>query len=439
MKTRHFLLCLTLCMGLFDCSMTIAQSSGYVKQIITTNSGRFEYSPPYTDYAMVQAYNPQTGIVNLFNTIYTQSTQCVAVSGKMAYVAAQDSIIKYDLNSMQRVAAIKDSGLNQLAVFNGRVIVSKQYPIINNFVEVLDTSNLGVITEISGISGDCGSIMMINDTVYVAVNGGWMGTNGKLAIIDPSTWTLNTEVDFGSEAIGIFNLYSYKGKLFSINKTPYGVVDTGSITVYNPLDRSFINVFLNHAVATGSGIKDSLLYLGLDNGIGSFNLNLLMVQNSIIIPDPGSSVFTYILSSVVDSLDDRIYVNIGDYITPGYCLVTALNGDSITSFYTGISSDAIAVDYRFYPAGISNSNSKESTVKVFPNPVRNNLTVVLDGHYDLQRLLVYDITGRVLRTQSIESIDNKSVTVSCQNLPSGLYYVMIDTSNGRLVKPFIKQ
>jgi hypothetical protein len=439
MRTRHLLLSVILCMGLLDCSMGIAQSSGYVKQIITTNSGKFEYSLPYTDYATVQAYNPQTGSVNLFNTIYTQSTQCVVVSGKMGYVAAQDSIVKYDLNSMQRVAAVKDSGLGQLAVLNGKLIVSKQYPITNNFVEVLDTANLGIIAEISGISGDCGGIMMINDTVYVAVNGGWMGTNGKLAIINPSTWTLNTEVDFGSEAIGIFNLYSYKEKLFSINKTPYGVVDTGSITVYNPLDRSFMNVIINHTVSAGAGIKDSLLYLGLDNGIGSFNLKMLKVQDSIIVPDPGSSVFTYITSSVVDTLNGRIYVNIGDYVTPGYCLVTALNGDSITSFSTGISSDAIAVDYRFYPAGIPNTNSEESAVKVFPNPVLDNLTIVLDGHYDLKRLLVSDISGRVLLTQSIESMDNMSVTLSCQNLPSGMYYVIIETSNGRLVKPFIKQ
>ena len=439
MKTKHLLLSVILCIGLLNCTFTFAQSTGYVKQIITTNSGLFEFSPPYKDYATVQAYNPQAGTVNLFSTIYTQSTQCVIISEKMAYVAAQDSIIKYDLNSMQRVAAVKDSGLNQLAIFNGKLIVSKQYPITNNFVEVLDTTNLGLIAEISGISGDCGGIMMINDTVYVAVNGGYMGTNGKLAIINPATWTLTTELDFGAEAIGIFNLYSYKGELISINKTPYGVVDTGSITVFHPSDRSFTNVFIHHIVAAGAGLKDSLLYLGLDSGIGSFNLNMLKVQDSIIVHDPGSSAFIYILSSVVDTLNSRIYVNTGDYSTPGHCLVTALNGDSITSFSTGISSDAIAVDYRSYPSGIPNTNPEANTLKVYPNPVRDNLNVVINGDYDLKRLLVSDVSGRVLLTQTAESLNKSPIIVPCQNLQSGVYYIIVETSQGRIARPFVKQ
>ncbi len=439
MTAKNVLIMVTICLGMLYCSMTVAQSADYVKQVITTNSGQFEFSPPYSDYAAIQAYKPQSGSVNVFNTIYTQSTQCVVISARMAYVAAQDSIIKYDLNSMQRVAAIKDSGLSQLAVFNGKLIVSKQYPITSMFVEVLDTMNLGVIAEISGISGDCGGIMMINDTVYIAVNGGWMGTNGKLAIINPSTWTLKTEVDFGPEAIGIFNLYRYKEKLFSINKTPYGITDTASITVYNPIDRSFNNVFLNHTVATGAGINDSLLYLGLDKGIGSFNLNKLQVQDPMIIHDPGSSVFKYITSSIVDTLNDHLYVNIGDYATPGYCLVTALNGDSITSFSTGISADAIAVDYRFYPTGINTAILESKNVKVFPNPVLDNLNVALHGEHDVKNLSIADISGRVILSLSAEAGKKNPVTISCQNLSAGMYYIIIETATDRFVSPFIKQ
>lgn len=439
MKTRFLLFSVILFAGTLCFSKTFAQTSGYVKQIITSNSGKFETSPPYTDYATVQSYNPQTGNVSLFNTIYTQSTQCVVIAGKMAYVAAQDSIVKYNLNTMKRVAAIEDSGLSKLAVFDGKLIVSKQYPVTNKFVEILDTTNLGVIAEISGITGDCGGIEMVNDTVYVAVNGGYSGTNGKLAIINPVTWTLTKEIDFGTQAIGISDLYTYEGKLFSVNPTPFGIVDTGSVTVYNPLNRSFNNVFLHHNVGAGSGIKGDLLFLGLDNGIGSFNMKLLKIQDSIIVHDPGSSSFIYILSSVVDTFDNRIYVNIGDYVTAGHCLVTDLTGDSITTFSTGISSDAIAVDYRYFPTGIPALSLSANDMNVFPNPVQDVLTVVLKGDDEVKQLVISDIMGRVLVKQPGDPMKQKIYRISCQNFPSGVYFVTFETSNDRLVKPFIKQ
>jgi hypothetical protein len=437
MKTGNLLFAAVLFAGLLTHSSANAQSTSYVKQIITGNSGKFEFVPPYSDYVNVQSYNPLTKTVNLFDTIYTQSAQFILISGNMTYVAAQDSIVKYNLNTLQRVAGVKDAGLNQLAIFNGRLIVSKQYPLISDFVEVLDTAHLGIIAEVSGISGDCAGISMANDTVYVAVNEGYLGTKGKLAVIDPSTWTLKTELDFGPEAVGIFNLYNYHDRIFSVNKSPYGLIDTGSITVYNPPDRSFTNVFVHHTVGAGTGILDSLLYLVLDNGIGSFNMNTLAVQDSVIVHDPGPADF--IISSTLDTLNGLIYANIGDYATPGYCMVTSLTGDSTTSFATGISSDAVAVDYRTYPAGIVNNTSETAVVKLFPNPVSDKLTVSLNEQADIKSIQVSDISGRILFRQDPEAGDRRSFTVPCRDLPCGMYWLILETSQGKLARPFVKK
>jgi len=439
MRTGKLLLGLALCLDLLNFSLTSAQSTGYVKQIITGNSGKFEFTPPYTDWVTIQSFNPETSGVNVFNTIYTQSVQSLVITGGVAFMAAQDSIVKYDLNTMQRITAVRDSGLNQMILFNGKLIVSKQYPITNFFVEVLDTATLGIVAEIPGISGDCGGIATASDTVYVAVNGGWMGTTGKLAVINSSSWTLNTEVDFGPEAIGIFNLYDYQGKIVSVNRTPYGVIDTGSVTIYNPIDRSFTNVLLTHIVSSGAGVKDSLLYLGLDYGIGTFNLNELVIQDTLVVSDPGSSFFTFILSATVDTIDGRIYANIGDYITPGYCLVSALNGDSITTFSTGISSDAIAVDYRTYPAGIPDISAAPALMNLFPNPVLNDLTVTFNGLPDVSRLLVTDIRGSVMINQVTGSPKDISFSIPCHYLPPGMYYLILETSKGKFARPFVKQ
>ncbi len=438
MKIRNLLLGAILFPGFMNYSLVNAQSSPYVKQIITVNSGKFEFSPPYADYVTVQSYNPQSaGSVNIFNTIYTQSAQFVVISEKMAYIAAQDSIVKYNLNSMQRVAAIKDSGMSQMAVINGKLIVSKQYPIVNYFVEVLDTSNLGVVAEIPGVTGDCGGISMYADTLYIAVNGGYLGTRGKIAIINPSSWSLKTEIDLGTEAVGISNLYNYKGKIISVNITPYGVVDTGSISVYNPVNRNFTNILLTHNVSAGAGIKDSLLYLGIDYGMGSFNLNKQTIENKTIIPAPMGS--KSILSSVVDTLNNRIYANIGDYTTAGYCLVTGLNGDSITSFSTGISAEAVAVDYRKNPSGISSNPPESTAIKLFPNPVLNELNVTLNEKLEIKAIMVSNIDGKILMMPSPDSKTDMAFSLNCQNIPSGAYCLILETSKGKLTRLFIKQ
>ncbi len=424
------------------CSFTLvsihapARSSGFVKQVLIANSGKFEYTPPYNDFVTLQSYNPQIEQVYYFNTIFTQSVQSILICGHVAFIAAQDSIVKYNLNTLQRMAAVADSGLNRMAVYNGKLLVSKQYPVSRYFLEVLDTANLGLIARVSGLSGDCGGICAINDTVYVAVNGGWMGTDGKLAIIDPMSWSLQTEVNFGTVAIGIWDLYVHNGSIFSVNKSPYGVIDAGSVTAFNPLNRGFTNVLIPARVAAGSGIKDDLLYLGINYGIGSFNMNTLAMVNPQIVRDPGSSVFNYILSSAVDTSDNRIYTNIGDYATPGYCLVTSLNGDSLTSFPTGISSDAVAVDARAYPVGITDNSAMDRSVRLYPNPVHDKLRVSLSSNVTVTSVKIIDVSGRVLINLKGGTISGSDFEVEVSSLNPGLYYLAIETSGARIVRSF---
>lgn len=436
MKSKNFLFLATACFVLMISFQSFSQSAGYVKQVLTSNSGKFEYAPPYTDYVTLQSYNPQNGQINEFNTIYTQSAQAILISGHFGFFSAQDSVIKYDLNTMERKAAVADSGLNRLALYKGKLLVSKQYPLSQYFLEVLDTSNLSLIAEVPGLSGDCGGICDLYDTVYVAVNGGWMGTEGKLAIVDPGSWTLKTEINFGHEAIGIWDLYVNNGRIFSVNKTPYGVIDTGSITVYTTSNRSFTNVFLPYRVASGSGIKDSLLYLGINYGIGSFNLNTLSIADPVIVPDPGSAMFEFILSSAIDTLDGRIYSNIGNYSNPGYCLVSSLAGDSITSYATGISSDAVAVDTRTFPAGIHENKGLEISARLYPNPVQDRLMISFTNSVTLTSLKVNDFTGREMITINPGTSSGTEFEVPVNTLTPGLYYLILGTTAGRVVKPF---
>ncbi len=421
-------------------SFTVSsQTMDWTKQIITGNSGRFEYSPPYNDFVTVQTYDPVVKAVNQFNTIFSQSGQDILIVGNVAFFNAQDSIIKYNLNTFQRMAAIPDSGLSKMGMFQNRLIVSKQYPLSKYFVEVLDTANLSLIAMVDHISGDCGGVVSVGDTVYVAVNGGWMGTEGKIAVIDPAAWTLSREINLGADAIGIFNLYKYNGRIYSVNKTPYGMPAVGSVSVYNPATGSHVNQMISVKVSNGTGIKDSTLYFIMNEGIGSFRLNSMKIADTTLVMDPGSAMFTYILSSAIDTLNNLIYANIGDFATPGYCLVSNLAGDSITSFSTGISSDVVGVDYRKFPVGISNTVAEVPVLSVYPNPAGEMITLHYQGGLTPQLVTITDVYGKNVFMAEERFDGSGKMNISVDNLPSGLYCLVLKINSGPIAVKFIKQ
>jgi hypothetical protein len=374
----------------------------------------------------------------MMGDILTQSSQDICIRGNTAYIAAQDSIIKINLNTGQRMAAVADSGLSRLFLFGDKLVVSKQYEVYTFFAEALDTADLSLVTSIAGLPGDCGNMVAAGDSLYLTVNGGWMGTEGKIAVISASDWTLARLINFGPDAIGMLGIYRYNNLLVTINKSPYMSPDVGSISTYNLDDHTFTNTIINKNVGLGIGVDGHLLYFGLDYGIGSFNMETLQVEDTVVIPDPGSALFKYIISGTVDSVNNLLYVNIGDYAAPGLCQVSTLSGDSVTSFATGISSDAIAVDYRLTPAGIENKAPETLSLKIYPDPVSDILFISLPEKADIRSVQVSDISGRILISQDSGS-HGKISSIPCRGLPSGMYYLIVETTVGKTVRPFVKQ
>lgn len=437
MKKQNLLFLLTLFLVTFSPFKIIAQST-YIKQIITGNSGKFEFTPPYLDFVTLQSYNPENGNSQPLHTVFTQSVQDICLQGHVAYIAAQDSIIKFNLNTNQRMAAIADSGLSKLFLIKGKLLVSKQYPITTFYAEVLDTANLSLVASVSGISGDCGNMVAAGDSLYLAVNGGWMGTEGKIAVIGTNNWTLTREISFGPDAIGMLGVYHFNNKLFTVNKSPYTTPDLGSISTYNLDDHTIVNTIIHKNVGIGAGVDGHLLYFGLDYGIGAFNMNTTLVEDTAVVADPGSAIFRYITSAAVDTLNKRLYMNVGDYASPGTCLVYTLAGDSVTSYATGISTDAVAVDYRVAPVGIVDREQESMRLAVYPNPVTDQLSVTIATQLPIYELHITDLMGQTVLIQQ-GSDECRIMSVQVSNLPAGLYFITVVSGEISCTGKFLKQ
>lgn len=422
------------CIILFSSFTSYSQRNEWVNQVITVNSGKYESTPPYNDYVTVQTYNPVSQQSVGFGIIYTQSAQDVVISGKYAYVAAGDSIIKYNLDNYQRVVAKADSGISKLFIYNDRLILSKQGPIKRFFVEVLDATNLSLIARIQNISGDCGGITANGDSIYVAVPGTYGTPEGKLAVIPSDTWLLSREINLGPDAVGIWNLYNYNGHIFSVNRTIDGGPQTGSISRYTLYTNTFTNTIFEMNFGDGIGIKNNFLYLNINHGIGSINLTSLQITDPEIVPDPGFVNRIFITSAGIEYVDGNIYVNVGNRISNGTCKVYSSTGDLLASYNTGINTDALAFDYRT-PVSIENGVVKFN-FRIFPNPVQDNLWTSLPGNTTINNVKVTDLTGRAFQVVPVP--DNKNLNIDCSGLNPGIYFLTVQTSLGKMTHKFIK-
>ncbi len=310
----------------------------FVNQLLIGSGG--VYGNP-DDHLSLAAYQPVQDTTVVFGGVNTESIQDMVLEGSNLYVAAQDSIAKYDVDTKERLAIVACSNVNQLLVDNGKLYASRWIsPEDGVYVRVFETSGLSWVADVEGMSGDAADLVMAGDTLYVAVNGGWAGTEGKLAVID-NNYQLVREDNLGTDAVGIFDLFVYDGKIYSVNRTPWGA-STGSISTYDPTTAEATTTVLSHVVGKGLDRHQNTLYLLLDGNIASFDLSGQSVTDENIVAPATSGIS----AAVYDSLNERFYVAETDYMSSGDGFIYSAAGENIGSFEAGISTEALLLDIR---------------------------------------------------------------------------------------------
>lgn len=81
------------------------------------------------------------------------------------------------------------------------------------------------------------------------------------------------------------------------------------------------------------------------------------------------------------------------------------------------------------------SNNAEISCNVFPNPGSNNIMINLDASV-IDSYSIVDLSGKEIISK--KNIANNSI-INIAELNSGVYFLQIDTNNGRIVKKIIKK
>lgn len=403
---------------------SVSHSQQTLNQVITISGG--VYSNP-NDHVTAWTLNPINGQTDQFDQINTHAVQSAHIDENHLYVAAMDSLVLYNLDTHERLAAIALGGVNHMLVFGELLFVSIQFPQESDFVKIFNSNDLSFVQSVSEVSDEAATMVLHDGKVYVAVPGNWMSTTGSLAILDAASGQFIEEINLGEQAMGIHSLFVYQNKIVMVNRSDWGS-STGTISLYDPADKSYEHHAFNHSIGKGIGLKGHLLYGLIDDGIGSINLQTMAIENPAIVADPGSGNYIYFAAVAFDSLNNQFYASTTDFVTFGSGFVYDLGGELVSQFDAGISTEAIAFDYRNSTAVPAYATKKQ--LSIYPNPAQN--TIQLSG-LPLSSAFDYFICnpqGQIIvqgrLTETTKSLDISSLTAGFYLLrlsdPSGLFY-----------------
>ena len=107
--------------------------------------------------------------------------------------------------------------------------------------------------------------------------------------------------------------------------------------------------------------------------------------------------------------------------------------------------DTISIDWVYSLKGVYywselttsiSNNTIDHNYIVYPNPFTDYTTIQLSDANQVLRIDLIDIHGRIIRT--ISNVKNNSVTIHRENLPSGTYFIRIQSDNAQMIKVIIR-
>ena len=103
-------------------------------------------------------------------------------------------------------------------------------------------------------------------------------------------------------------------------------------------------------------------------------------------------------------------------------------------------SASFIVDGKQIVAGISSKYNMLSELKIYPNPVKDNLYIQSNLDWNIMiKIEILDIQGRVLYSDDYFLYTNAQKNIALPNLSKGLYFINLRSNNNSITKKFIKQ
>ena len=414
-KTIFYFLALT-------ASFTI-QAQEYVNQVLILNEGYFDYTTnEIVEPASIGSYNPVT-------EMYTEVLQLegmrfgsdLIIDNEVYYVAADTKIFKIDLNTHEIIFSVECQGVRNLTIVGNKLIATRGEYLVNfdSYLHVYNTEDLSFELALDNESGPqwaTQNIISVGNKAYFAINNAYEFGNEKgiIGIYDLETLVYE-ELDLGPDAKNPDNLVKSGEFLYTVNNKDWSGASISKVAI----DLSE-NVTVDLASAsTGCGTsalrEDKMVYqISMETSLNEFDLNIM--NNS----GPVNGTFMNFYELKENPVSSEFYTSETDYFSFGKVHIYDVQNIETGAFDVGINPGTIVFDVRS-SAGIVEGFSE---VKIYPNPVQNNL-FISDA---INEKIIRNLTGEEIYRFSGTSVETKHLT-------AGMYF--IECNNQSI--PFVKK
>jgi|GEM_PF-1300315 len=400
------------------------------QSIIVVNGGIFGAGS--TDYANLSIEDLTTNTFSHIDTIYKNSIQDILIDGQYAYVAAQDSIVKYDWTTKTRIAADKFVGGStiKIAKYNNYLLVGNWYapwgaPSPYNYhFTFYDANTLALVDSVPAVTMPAKDFVVVGDYAYITQNNGtgapnYADTLGYLAVVDLTTKTLVRYDTLSTTGHEIGRVIAEGNMVYALNGVSNTISSLNTTTLAKSTQATTVDLqprgYGPTAFTKGSGVW----YFPYDNGIGSYNLSTNAVVTANIAP---AGPF------VMDTINDRFcvsFINFSDQ-TQNAGKIYDMNGDSVGTFQVGFSPEALAIVSNVVGSTVKIANGNQLNYEIFPNPTADLLTVELEKAEAVQLYVINQVGQNVLTANTADA----TTTLNVEGLASGIYFLAVVSEEG---------
>ena len=351
-------------------SSSFAQN--HVHQVLILNEGLYDYDSPVS----VGSYDPLT---ETYSTVVEIDSSRFAsdliIDSTFFYVAADNKILKYDLDTYELITEVALDGVRNLAIHNNHLFVSRgEYDPLtwgsvsyNSYLHVYNKNNLSYITEFDTIIGPKATtqnLIVDQGKLYVAINNGfeWGNEVGLVGVIDANDLDYISEFDLGDDGKNPDNMMLHDNNLYTVNNKDW----SGSSISQINLETGTVVTKNISAAPTGCGTsclragkiiyqisQDSLLFQWDPMGEGEDNSSEI-------------GLFDNFYELAEDKINSKFYASSTDYVSYGNIHIYDENYNLESTFTTGISPGTIVFDVRqslsLEELGIPNFINKSSYI-----------------------------------------------------------------------------
>ena len=107
-------------------------------------------------------------------------------------------------------------------------------------------------------------------------------------------------------------------------------------------------------------------------------------------------------------------------------VITVMLEDTVNNYSKSIT----FIANKTAPTGISNMNTTDDAIRLYPNPAHEAVNVTFDAAMDVRSVAVYNLIGKAV---SVFKTNGTSARLDLSDVPAGIYLLRMANSNGQIV------